>query len=93
MAPLTARTRKALGFNPAGWERARKAVDFRVAEFLPSIGAQGEGPRALAVITPWEGTSIPWFTIFVGLMMASRARKSGSSSMIFAMAAIRSGTA
>lgn len=72
MVSLTAYVRKKLGFNPWGWERARKAMDSRVAEFLPSIGEPGDGPSAWVVIAPWGGTSIPWFTLALALMMAKQ---------------------
>jgi len=70
MTSLPSMLREKIGFNPIGWLRARSMMVRRVEEFLPSLDGDGDGPDALVVITPWQGTSIPWFTLAVALMMA-----------------------
>lgn len=70
MTSLSSILREKIGFNPIGWFRARRQMARRVQEFLPSLDGERHGPDALVVITPWQGTSIPWFTLVVALMMA-----------------------
>lgn len=70
MTSLSIALREKIGFNPVGWVRARKQMIRRVEEFLPLLDGNNKGPDALVVITPWQGTSIPWFTLVVALMMA-----------------------
>ena len=72
MASPLGRLRQYLGFNPIGWERARRTMDRRVAEYLPTLPEKPDGPDIVAVIGPWQGTSIPWYTLVVALMMAGR---------------------
>lgn len=44
----------------------------RVADYL-AVTAPTDGPtRVLVVITPWQGTGIPWFSLVVGLMLGVR---------------------
>lgn len=72
MASPLARLRQYLGFNPIGWERARLLMDKRVDEYLPTLPKTGSEVDIVAVIGPWQGTSIPWFTLVVALMLAGR---------------------
>jgi hypothetical protein len=47
-----------------------------VLQFLPLASATvTKGPRVLAVITPWAGTWVPWYTIALALLMAARGCK------------------
>ncbi|NCP19527.1 MAG: hypothetical protein GW855_10275 [Erythrobacter sp.] len=70
--PLKSRVVRAMGFNPLFWRRSVVSMDRWVTEFLstydPSVA---EGPETLIVVSPWEGTYVPWHTLAVGLMMAA----------------------
>ncbi|WP_459789007.1 capsular polysaccharide export protein, LipB/KpsS family [Alteriqipengyuania sp. 357] len=44
----------------------------RVAEFLPEIPQERNGPDAIVVVSPWLETPVPWITLALGLMMARR---------------------
>jgi hypothetical protein len=63
------RLKQAIGFNPVTWARAvqRMGQLVRQARAAP---AGAVGPRCLVVVTPWEGTAVPWFSLGVGLMLA-----------------------
>ncbi len=63
----------ALGFNPLAWLRNTHRMKIEVAAYLRAApAASGDGPRVLAVITPWQGTSVPWYTLALALLMAAR---------------------
>ena len=63
----------ALGFNPLAWLRNTRRMQMAVAAFLSTRPAAGcAGPRVLAVITPWQGTSVPWYTLVLALLMSAR---------------------
>jgi hypothetical protein len=63
----------ALGFNPVGWVRNTRRMQADVSAFLQQYAATGgQGPRILAVITPWQGTSVPWYTLALALLLHAR---------------------
>lgn len=63
----------AFGFNPLAWLRNTRRMQAEVQACLRTMpAADGEGPRVLAVITPWQGTSVPWYTLALALLMAAR---------------------
>lgn len=63
----------AVGLNPLTWVRNTRRMRKDVAAFLHDapFSKQGE-PRVLAVITPWAGTWVPWYTLALALLMAAR---------------------
>ncbi|MFN6934483.1 MAG: hypothetical protein ACK4NZ_04960 [Tsuneonella sp.] len=100
MTLLLGQLRKFLGFNPVGWERARRLMDRRVAEYLHTLPDKPSGSDIVAVVGPWQGTSIPWFTLVVALMLAGEGARvrfvvddlpfgSGRMRHVFVMRAIR----
>ena len=59
------------GFSPLGWLRNT----WRMRAWVRGIGALGDprtpvGLRIAVVITPWLDTSVPWFTMAMGLLLA-----------------------
>lgn len=64
---------RVLGFNPVAWLRNSLRMQSDVAAFLrrhPVAGIQT--PRVLAVITPWQGSSVPWYTLAIAVLLAAR---------------------
>ncbi len=47
----------------------------RFVRQAPSAPAGTEAPRAAAIITPWFGSPVPWFSMAVGLLLASRGHR------------------
>lgn len=72
MSAILKKLRQIIGFNPWGWWRAAAQMRQRVAEFQADGDHGRDGLPALVVISPWLGTSIPWFSLAVGLMMARK---------------------
>jgi hypothetical protein len=63
----------ALGFNPVAWLRNTRRMQTDVSAFLQQHAAEGsQEPRVLAVITPWQGSSVPWYTLALALLLHSR---------------------
>ena len=69
---------RVLGFNPIAWLRNTLRMQFDVAAFLRRHPvADVQGPRILAVITPWQGSSVPWYTLAIALLLAARGCRVG----------------
>ena len=66
---------RALGFSPLGWMRntwrMRRWVRGLAPVATPAAGAAHIG----LVITPWLDTSVPWYTLAVGLLLARRGNR------------------
>lgn len=67
---MLGRLKQAIGFNPATWVRSVPRMRHLVRE-AGTAPAGAAGPRCLVVVTPWEGTAVPWFSVGVGLMLAA----------------------
>lgn len=72
MTALKERLRRAIGFNPVAWIGYARLMRRRFAEFAKHIPEAPQGAHCLVVVTPWEGTSIPWLSLSVGFMLAAR---------------------
>ncbi len=61
---------QALGFNPWAWLRNTRLMQSELKAFV-AANPQGlaRGQRLGVVITPWQGTSVPWYTLALGLLM------------------------
>lgn len=70
MNDMLGRLKQAIGFNPATWVRSVPRMRQLVRE-TATVPGSGGGPRCLVVVTPWEGTAVPWFSLGVGLMLAA----------------------
>lgn len=62
--------KRTIGFNPLAWLRQTRRMRQLVRAFdgppPPAPGA----PRFAVVVTPWLGTTVPWFSLATGLMLA-----------------------
>lgn len=47
----------------------------RFVREAPSAPAGDDAPRAAAIITPWFGSPVPWFSMAVGLLLAGRGHR------------------
>ena len=64
---------RAIGLNPVAWLRGTRRMQKDVSQFLRHQSPAGnDGPRVLAVITPWAGTWVPWYNLALALLMAAR---------------------
>lgn len=70
MNDILGRLKQAIGFNPATWVRSVPRMRRLVRE-ARTAPVEPAGKRCLVVITPWEGTAVPWFSLGVGLMLAA----------------------
>lgn len=62
--------RSIIGFNPIRWIRNTIRMRRLVAAFAPGV-PQSEGAlRCAILVTPWLGTSVPWFSVGIGLLLA-----------------------
>lgn len=68
--------RRSVGFNPMGWDQARRHMRARIEEHLAHIPEErpekSDGLETIVVVAPWLDTPVPWFTIAIGLMLAER---------------------
>ncbi len=62
--------KRRIGFNPLAWLAGTRRMRAQVRAFDTGLGPQPGAPRVAVVITPWLGTSIPWFSLAVGLLLA-----------------------
>lgn len=70
MAAIIAKLKEAIGFNVPVWVRSIGRMRALARGLDAGHSPDAAGPACLVVITPWLGTSIPWFTLGVGLMLA-----------------------
>ena len=68
-----------IGFNPAKWVRGTFLMRRRISKWLLNNRIKANGDRVGVVISPWLGTSIPWYSIAIGLMLS----KAGSRVTFF----------
>ncbi|MBI2262588.1 MAG: hypothetical protein HYU62_13100 [Caulobacterales bacterium] len=71
MTSILRQLRQAVGFNPVAWVRSVPRMRQLVREAAGDGPAGAGRPRCLVIVTPWEGTSIPWFSLGVGLMLSA----------------------
>ena len=65
------RLKSAIGFNPIAWIGHTRRMHRRVRDYL-AMTTSGTGvPHCLVVVTPWQGTGIPWYSLAVGLMLSA----------------------
>jgi hypothetical protein len=63
--------KNAIGFNPLRWLTNAQRFKELIKEFVLSDNHVKKGsPHCGIVITPWLGTSVPWFSIGIGLLLA-----------------------
>ncbi|MXP10911.1 capsular polysaccharide export protein, LipB/KpsS family [Pseudoblastomonas halimionae] len=77
MKPVSAWIKRIFGMNPIGWVQSRRTMMKRVREFLETFpeddqSEDADAPSGLVVISPWDGSGVPWFTLATGLMMARK---------------------
>lgn len=65
-----------LGFNPQGWllNTWRMAAWVQALESSKPSAAQA-ATRIAVVITPWLGTSVPWYTLATGVLLAAKGNR------------------
>ncbi len=61
----------AIGFNPVAWVGHAWRMVRRVDEYLRIERVGDDAPRVLVIITPWQGSAIPWFSLAIGLMLSA----------------------
>jgi hypothetical protein len=67
---MIAKLKHWIGINPLKWVQNTLLMRRRVEEFILSGGSES-GPQHIGVvITPWLGTSIPWYSLAIGLMLS-----------------------
>lgn len=72
MTAIFLRLRQWVGFDPIAWLGHTRRMQRRVTDYFAAT-APVDGPtRVLVVVTPWQGTGIPWFSLVVGLMLGNR---------------------
>lgn len=64
--------KRKIGFNPLAWLVNTWRMRALVNDFTEPPSLQKGAPRFAVVITPWGGTSIPWFSLAIGLLLAKR---------------------
>lgn len=65
-----------IGINPVGWIRNTARMRAMVSDFdAQPTGAANGNAHFLVVITPWLGTSVPWYTLALGLLLAKNGNK------------------
>ena len=71
MNRITKKIAKMLGFNPVAWIRNTYRMHARIQAFAKvSSNSNPRNIRIAIIITPWQGTSVPWFTLAIGLLLA-----------------------
>ena len=71
MNRVTKQIAKLVGINPAAWIRNTFRMHARIKAFAKlSPTKNSANIRFAIIITPWQGTSVPWFTLAVGLLLA-----------------------
>jgi len=64
--------RKYYTFNPLQWFRSTRRIAAMVAEWF-TLPPPPAGAKSFAImVTPWYGTTVPWFSVMVGLMLGAR---------------------
>ena len=64
---------KAIGFNPLRWLINTRIMKRETSAFLRHRrGNTNRNPRILVVIAPWQGTSVPWYTLALALFLDAR---------------------
>lgn len=61
-----------IGFNPVAWIKNTRRMLQLASEMSPTAAKSKEGLYAGVVVTPWLGTSVPWFTVGIGLLLARK---------------------
>lgn len=64
-----------LGFSPLGWLRNTWRMRLWVRGLAPVATPAAGSAHIGLVITPWLDTSVPWFTLAVGLLLARRGNR------------------
>lgn len=59
-----------IGFNPARWLLNTRRMAKLVKSFNLPTTTKGNTLQCGILVTPWLGTSVPWFSIGIGLLMA-----------------------
>ena len=71
MNRVTKQVAKLVGINPVAWIRNTFRMHARIKAFAKLSPNKGSANiRFAIIITPWQGTSVPWFTLAVGLLLA-----------------------
>ena len=70
MSPLH-RLKHAIGFNPLAWLGHTRRMHRRVRDYLGVTTIGIETPHCLVIVTPWQGTGIPWYSLAMGLMLSA----------------------
>lgn len=71
MSNLLQRLKAFVGFNPVAWIGHTQRMKRRIAEYLPAMTVGTGTPHVLVVVTPWQGTGIPWFSLVTGLLLSN----------------------
>lgn len=61
-----------IGFNPVAWINNTRRMRQLASEMSPSTAKSKEVLHVGVVVTPWLGTSVPWFTVGIGLLLARK---------------------
>jgi hypothetical protein len=61
-----------IGFNPVAWIKNTRRMLQLASEMSQTVAKSKEGLYAGVVVTPWLGTSVPWFTVGIGLLLARK---------------------
>lgn len=62
--------RSIIGFNPIVWVKNTIRMRRLVAAFEPGVPRAEGALRCAILVTPWLGTSVPWFAVGIGLLLA-----------------------
>jgi len=62
--------RSIIGFNPIGWIKNTIRMRRLVASFAQGVPRAEGALRCAILVTPWLGTSVPWFAVGIGLLLA-----------------------
>lgn len=68
--------KQTIGFNPLRWRANTQRMTALVHEFATrDADAPAGALHCGIVITPWLGTSVPWFTLAMGLLLARQGNR------------------
>lgn len=71
---MLARLKSRIGINPLAWLRETWRMRQIVRQFNANLASgQPPGPRCVVVITPWVGSTVPWLSLGIGLLLARHA--------------------
>jgi len=62
--------KRLIGFNPVKWVRGTFLMRHQINNWLLKNKIETKGDCVGVVISPWLGTSIPWYSIAIGLMLS-----------------------